>query len=93
MSNIDIRHPHALGPEQAREAVQGIADKLVERFGVAYAWNGDSLQFERSGVDGRVNLEPGALHVTAKLGFLLGAMKGPIEQEIRKVLEERFGPR
>jgi putative polyhydroxyalkanoate system protein len=91
MSHIDIRHPHTLDPAQARQAVQGLADTLCERFGARYAWHGDDvLQFERSGVDGRVSLEPGALHVTAKLGFLLGAMKGPIEHEIRRVLGERF---
>lgn len=91
MSHIDIRHPHSLAPAQAREAVQRIAEALAERFGVTYSWIGDDLQFERSGVDGRVRIEPAALHVTAKLGFLLGAMKGPIEHEIRRVLEERFG--
>lgn len=91
MSHIDIRHPHSLAPAQAREAVQRIADTLAERFGMRYTWNGDSLDFTRSGVDGRVALEPGALHVTAKLGFLLGAMKGSIEHEIRRVLDERFG--
>lgn len=91
MSHIDIRHPHSLAPAQAREAVQRLAETLAERFGVTYAWLGDDLQFQRSGVDGRVSLEPGALHVTAKLGFLLGAMKGSIEHEIRRVLEERFG--
>ena len=46
---------------------------------------------QRSGIDGRVSLQPGALNVSAKLGFLLGAMKGSIEHEIRRVLEERFG--
>lgn len=91
MSNIDIRHPHSLSPEQARHAVQGIADALAERFGVRCAWRGDDLQFERSGIDGRVSLQPGALHVTARLGFLFGAMKGTIEHEVRRVLEERFG--
>lgn len=91
MSSIDILHPHGLPPEEARQAVQRLAETLADRFGAAYAWNGDSLVFERSGVDGRVNLVPGAIHITAKLGFLLGAMKGPIEQEIRRVLQERFG--
>lgn len=91
MSDIDIRHPHSLPPQQARAAVERLAETLAERFGVRYAWRGDALEFERSGVDGHVNLEPGALHVTARLGFLLGAMRGPIESEIRRVLEERFG--
>lgn len=91
MSMIHIRHPHSLPPQQAREAVERLAVTLAQRFGVRYAWSGDGLMFERTGIDGRVDLEPGALQVTAKLGLLLGAMKGPIEQEIRRVLDERFG--
>jgi putative polyhydroxyalkanoate system protein len=54
-------------------------------------WDGDTLNFTRPGVDGRIVLDPGHLHVTAQLGFLLAAMKGPIEQQIRRVLDERFG--
>lgn len=92
MSTIDIRHAHSLSPEQARDAVQRIAETLAQRFGARYAWQGDSLRFERSGIDGAVHLAPGMVHLTAKLGFLLGAMKGPIEQEVRRVLDERFGP-
>lgn len=90
MSTIDIRHAHSLPPAQARESVQRLSDTLCERFGAKSAWMGDRLRFERSGVDGEIHLEPGIIHVTAKLGFLLGAMKGPIEQEIRRVLAERF---
>ncbi|WP_133501880.1 polyhydroxyalkanoic acid system family protein [Cognatilysobacter terrigena] len=90
MPTIDIRHTHGLDPAQARQAVQHIADTLAQRFGVQQSWQGDSLMFKRSGVDGRVHLEPGAVRVTAELGFLLGAMKGTIEDEIRRVLAERF---
>lgn len=91
MASIDIVHPHSLPPAQARAAVQEIAEKLAARFGVDYRWNGDILQFDRSGVSGRIALMPHELHVSAQLGFLLGAMKGPIEAEIRRVLAERFG--
>ncbi len=90
MASIDIQHPHSMNPAHARQAVQEVADKLVERFGVEYQWNGDILNFARTGVDGRIALLPDQLHVTALLGFLLGAMKGPIEAEIRRVLGERF---
>ncbi|MFP7721373.1 polyhydroxyalkanoic acid system family protein [Lysobacter sp. A3-1-A15] len=91
MSSIDIRHAHSLTPARARVAVQEVADKLAERFGVTCAWQGDILTFSRSGVDGRIALAPQELHVTAQLGFLLSAMKGPIESEIHRVLGERFG--
>jgi len=90
MPHIDIRHSHSLPPSQARQAVEEVAAKLADRFGVECGWDGDTLNFSRSGVDGHIALEPQQLHVTAQLGFLLGAMKGPIEAEIRRVLEERF---
>lgn len=91
MSNIDISHPHALLPGHARQAVQEIAEKLTQRFGVDCEWNGDILNFVRSGVDGRIALLPGQVHVTAELGFLFGMMRDQIEAEIRRVLGERFG--
>lgn len=91
MSGIDIRHSHSLPPAKARKAVEQVAEKLGEKFGVEHHWDGDTLHFERSGVDGRIALAPKQLHVTATLGFLLSALKGPIENEIRRVLDERFG--
>lgn len=87
---IDIRHPHSLPLDKARTAVEEVAQKLAERFDVEYNWDGDTLHFNRSGVDGRIALTPKDLHVTAKLGFLLSALQGPIEGEIRRVLGERF---
>lgn len=91
MPAIDIRHAHSMPPAKARKAVDEVARKLAERFDVEYGWDGDALNFTRSGVDGRIALAPNQLHVTAQLGFLLSALKGPIEAEIRRVLAERFG--
>lgn len=91
MPDIDIRHPHTLSPDQAREAVQEVADTLSRRFGVTSEWVGDALGFSTSGVDGRITLAPNELHVRAKLGFLMSAFKGQIESEVRRILDERFG--
>ena len=90
MSTIDIRHVHSMPLAKARKAVEGVATKLGEKFGMDYRWEGDVLHFVRSGVDGHIALTPKQVQVTAKLGFLLSAMKGPIESEIRRVLDERF---
>lgn len=90
MPSIDIRHSHSLPHAKARMAVQDVADKLAERFGVDCRWDGDTLNFARSGVDGKIDLAPQSLRVTANLGFLMAAFRGPIEAEIRRVLDERF---
>ena len=63
---------------------------LAERFDIQHQWDGDTLNFNRSGVDGKIKLSPKKLHVTAQLGFMLSMLKGPIEAEIRRVLSEKF---
>lgn len=90
MPGIDIHHAHSLPPAKARKAVEEVATKLGEKFGLDYRWEGDTLHFVRSGVDGRIALAPKQLHVTAKLGFLLSALQAPIEAEIRRVLKDKF---
>lgn len=90
MPDIDIQHPHTMEPQQARAAVQEIADKLTERFGVVCHWDSDTLHFDRSGIEGQIEVAPSSLNVTATLGFLFAAMKAPIEAELRRVLDKRF---
>ncbi len=90
MPSIDIQHTHTKTPAQARKALESVARKLAERFDMQFGWDGDTLNFMRSGVDGKINMSPNQLHVTAQLGFLLSALKGPIELEIKRVLSEKF---
>jgi putative polyhydroxyalkanoate system protein len=91
MAKIDIRHDHALSAAKARAAVEEVAVKLGRKFGLDYRWEGDTLHFMRSGLDGWIEVLPRQLHVSARLGMLFSAMKGPIEAEIRRFLDERFG--
>ena len=90
MSRIDIRHPHSLPKAKARKAIEEVAKKLAERFQMECAWDGDILNFTRSGVDGQIELGKDDLHVHAKLGFLTAMFKEPIEGEIKRVLKEKF---
>lgn len=90
MSTIEITQAHSLSPAQARQAVEDFAAKLGKKFGLESRWEGEVLHFKRSGVDGQISMSPGQLHVRAKLGLMFAAMKGRIEQEMRRVLDERF---
>lgn len=91
MAMIDIHHAHTLPLDAAREAVEEVAVKLGRKFGLDYRWEGDALHFVRPGVDGHIAVLAGQLRVTAKLGLLMSAMKGTIESEIRRFLDQEFG--
>jgi putative polyhydroxyalkanoate system protein len=91
MSHIDIRRKHSRPLKDARAAIERVAEHIAEKFDVEYGWNGNSMEFSRGGVDGHIAVSSKEIHVTATLGFLLGAIKGPIEREIRRYLDEEFG--
>jgi putative polyhydroxyalkanoate system protein len=90
MAKIDIRRPHGKTVAEARAVVERVADRMREKFGTEGSWEGDTLTFQRSGVKGAIAVSPSDVHVTAELGMLLSPLKGTIEEEIRKKLDEQF---
>lgn len=74
----------------ARMAVDRVAEKIAEKFGIRHSWDGDALDFEGSGVTGRIALEKQTVHLTATLGFLLSVFKSSIESEIHSYLDREF---
>ncbi|MGK5077706.1 polyhydroxyalkanoic acid system family protein [Janthinobacterium sp. HLX7-2] len=93
MADINIVQQHKLTAVKAREAAQQVADKLVQEYDLACAWDGDVLRFERSGVDGSLTLEKEQAQLHIKLGFMLSAfastIEGKIAEKMRKVFAEQ----
>ncbi|NII10366.1 polyhydroxyalkanoic acid system family protein [Oleiagrimonas sp. C23AA] len=88
MPSIDISRSHSLGKEGARDVVEKVAARMQAKFDVSTHWEGDTLKFQRSGVDGAISVEPTHVNVSAKLGMLLSPLKPMIEQEIARKLDE-----
>ena len=91
MPSIDIKRSHSLPLAEAKKKVQRVADHIAQRFDVACDWQGNTLNFQRSGVDGQIRLGPKDVHVVADLGFLLSALRGTVEREVNRYLDEEFG--
>lgn len=91
MAHIHIERTHQLGLTQAREtAAQWVAEaesKFDMRCRYEAGENSDQVLFSRSGVSGVFKLDGERFAIEAKLGFLLGAFKDRIEQEIQKNLD------
>lgn len=92
MSDIDVIRAHSLDAADARARAERLMERLEREFGLQGQWAGDVLRFHRSGVQGRLALEPGSLRLQVTLGFLLKAMQGRIEQAIERELDTHFPP-
>ncbi|MEJ8566808.1 polyhydroxyalkanoic acid system family protein [Elongatibacter sediminis] len=93
MSRIDIHARHELSREDAQNAADELARDLATKFDIDYGWDGDTLVFERPGVDGEITVDDESIHVQARLGLLLALLKGRIEEEIHDYLRSHFNCR
>ncbi len=91
MPTIELSRQHKLTEQQARGKVEEMGKRLAEKHGLNGGWaSGDRYEFSRSGLKGRVQLEPGKVAVRVELSLLLSPLKGTIEQKLREGLEKEF---
>ena len=90
MSRIRVERSHSLGREAAREKAERLAERLASEYDVRYRWNGDTLEFKRSGADGRIEVGEDRVRVELKLGLLLSAMGGSIKRQIEEALDKNL---
>lgn len=88
MADITLNRTHTLGLKGARAAADKMAKKLNEQFGLSGDWEGDTLHFDRSGVKGKLAVSDHDMNLEVTLGFLLKAMKGPIERAVHENLDK-----
>lgn len=91
MTDISIIQEHGLNPERARAAAQTVADKMAADYGLALAWEGDVLRFERAGVNGALTLEAQRAVMRIELGFPMGMMAAAIESKVADKMRRVFG--
>lgn len=91
MSDIDIRRAHSLPPADARAAIDEVAQSLAAKFGMRCDWQGNMLTFSRRGVDGSIAVDAQQIHLQARLGLTMRALRPLIEREIERYLDQRLG--
>lgn len=86
MANLHIHREHTLGLKGARKLAYSWAEQVEQEYDMECTYvegdDSDELHFTRSGVKGVLLVEADSFELKAELGFLLGAFKDKIEQEI-----------
>ena len=87
MADIALKRNHHLGLTGARAAADKMVKKLDEKFNLSGDWEGNTLHFDRPGVNGKLTVSETEMKLDVSLGFMLKMMKGPIENEIHEQLD------
>jgi putative polyhydroxyalkanoate system protein len=87
MADISLNRKHQLGLKGAKAAADKMSVRLNEKFDLVCTWSGDTLNFQRPGVNGQMMVTETHMQLDVTLGFLLKAMKGPIEKAVIENLD------
>jgi putative polyhydroxyalkanoate system protein len=91
MADISITQKHKLSHKKAKAAAQKVVDQLAEEYGVSAEWEGDILNFKRSGVTGTLEVLAHEAQIDITLGFMLKAFSATIEEHVHKNMKKVFG--
>ena len=87
MSEIKYKREHHLAIKDAKKVAQKAADDLGKEYDLVSEWEGDTLHFHRSGVDGHMHVTAHYIDLNVKLGFLLRPFKSAFEHHIERNLD------
>lgn len=96
MPELNIERKHKLGLNGARAVAERWREQAEQEWGMACesepGESEDRMRFSRSGVSGELVVTDTRFDLQLKLGFLLGAYSGKIEEKIKANLDKLLGP-
>ena len=92
MADLQLRREHTLGLARARKVAlkwaEHVEKKLEMECTLIEGETSHTLEFKRSGVDGRMIVAGDHFDIEAKLGLMFRPFLGMIEAEARKQLDD-----
>lgn len=90
MSKVLIKQEHNKSDAEVREIISEVEGMLTSKFGLKTRWQGNAVKFQRSGLDGELSMQPGAVLIKMKLGMMLGMYSRKIQTELEKIVAEKL---
>lgn len=90
MAQITMKRSHALGAEQARGQIERLAERMAERLGGAWRWQGERAICEARGAKACVFYDATSVSIEVDLPLMMRPMRGLLEAKIEEYFQRYF---
>lgn len=90
MAQIEMKKSHALGAEKARGQIELLAQRLAERLGGSWRWQGERAVCEARGAKACVAYDAETISIEVDLPFVMRPMRKVLEAKIEDYFERYF---
>jgi putative polyhydroxyalkanoate system protein len=91
LADISIRRSHQRSPEQVQATIEKLAEKMVERLGGSWCWQGNTAVCELWGAEARVGYDEQRVWIEVTLPRALKPLRGRLEGQLEEHFERYFG--
>lgn len=91
MPDIHMVRHHGVSLARARDLAQRAADDLAREYDLVTRWVGNTLHFQRSGVQGAMRVDDERIDLEVTLGFLLKAFRASFVKHIEREFDSLLG--
>ncbi len=90
MAQIEMRRSHGLGAERARGQIELLAERLAEKLGGSWRWQGERAVCEARGAKACVAYDAQTVSIEVDLPFVMRPMRKILEAKIEEYFERYF---
>ena len=90
MAHISMKRRHLLGAEKARGQIELLAQKMAERLGGAWRWQGEQAVCEARGAKARVFYDAESISIEVDLPFAMRPMRKLLEAKLDDYFQRYF---
>ena len=91
MADISMRRNHGFeDPDDVRSRIEGLAERVSDKLGGSWSWQGDQAVCEARGAKARVGFDETEISIDVKLPLMLRPLRGKLESKIEEYYERYF---
>ena len=88
MPDVQVRRKHGKSYREVKKIVAQVAEELSRTLKTDYRFDGDTLVFKRSGVNGTISYDDEHIEFQASLGMLMKPLGTALKGAVNKKLDE-----
>ncbi len=91
MTEISMKRKHGFDDaNDVRSRIEGLADKVSDRLGGTWSWEGDEVVCASRGAKARVGYDAESISIDVSLPLMLRPLRGKLEVKIEEYFDRYF---
>ena len=90
MPEISMSREHGLKEKDVRGRIEALADKISDRLGGGWSWQGDQAVCKAHGACARVGYDAQSILIEVSLPRLMRPLRGKLEAKINQYFDRYF---